>query len=543
MKKEELLAKLKAPNGSEKLAGEQNILTEVLDLVSGISVSVQKINDPESGLCQALSVLVRLSKQKEANLQIRQQLTDEEFVRFLRSEEGKVRKNAARLIGAVHRESLDSEMACQLQVESIRMVIPSLLLALGTLKTEKARETLEKYQVRPAKDLSEEKHVREEKEALRKALSNFADMEEHKFIGSKGERGASLVELRTGKGLEKALSQEVKDKNAADRVVTVRPGNVIVSGTDWQRLQRVRTWREVLIPLSFVKVSSGVPEREDLGRLAEEAAECMKEMHEGNYPFRFRLETGNRGQAAATAAELERCSEGKLQNSTGTYECEIRLYLGTMQKPFSGKTTAYMKLYTAKDHRFDYRRKSIAASIHPANAAGVMQLALPYLSDHGVILEPCCGSGTMFLERARVENKKPKEIIGMDISAMALQAARENVKAAEAALKGISISLKKSDMLLFDDLKEERGRQADELLANLPFGNRVGNHKINEALYHGLFDKIPQWVKKGGIAVLYSMEGKLLMKEALNSKHLRILQKYRIEAGGLEPMLLILQVC
>jgi len=52
--------------------------------------------------------------------------------------------------------------------------------------------------------------------------------------------------------------------------------------------------------------------------------------------------------------------------------------------------------------RFDYRKGSVAASIHPSAAAMLLMLAKPYLRKNAQLLDPCCGVGTMLVERHRL---------------------------------------------------------------------------------------------------------------------------------------------
>ena len=84
-------------------------------------------------------------------------------------------------------------------------------------------------------------------------------------------------------------------------------------------------------------------------------------------------------------------------------------------------------------------------------------------------------------------------------------------------------------------------RPVDEIWANLPFGNRVGNHAYNVRLYQGLVQRLPAWLAPGGIAVLYTMEGKLLRQCLAAAPPLTLLEEHRVEAGGLEPKVLIVR--
>lgn len=546
------------PNGPEKLARQEEgneILRSVLDLMSGTSffTDSQKKDVAEQGreaaiIAAALAFMIRVGKQKAPRGIIEQFMPSEALQSLLDSKEAKIRKNTGRLIGTLERRSMDQVLIEALERETVRMVKPSMLLALGVLGTEKASAFLDEYKVKEAFDASEIKHVREEEEALRKARKQLHKTEaslDPVFTGMEGIR-EFRVELRTERGFEEVLAQEVKEKRAA-RVVTVRPGAVVVEETGLERLMNVRSFKEWLIPMGTIRVEGGTEVAKVLG---VKLLRYMKALHRGTALFRFRLESVDntaeemlkiavgkalsRSEAvAAIAKEIEASYPENLENAPGNYSCELRI----RKLPKAGAFVAYLKLFTTKDERFAYRKQSIAASIHPAGAAGLVQMAKPFVKEHAIVMDPCCGSGTLLLERAALQKRKPSVLFGSDLSLEALKAAGENFKADKENLKGVKVQLIKKDML---DLSHSV--KVDELYANLPFGNRVGSHKENVILYKGLFDRLPQWIKQGGIAVLYSMEGKLLYQEAKRHPEMEVLLLKRVEAGGLEPTVMILRI-
>ncbi len=516
MTEREMIEVLCSPNGPEEAKKKGAGTEEVLAL----------LNKSEEAKVQAaaLSFLVREGKTKAGREAILRGLPKETLQSLILSKDAKVRKNAARLAGATVCRAMDEVLAKALLEEGVRMVRPSQILALGALKTDTAKKVLENYQVPPAADTSEKKHAAEETEALRKALAGWIAVALHAFTGLQPFAYPKVrCRLVAGRGFEEALAEEIRTRNAADEILRVAPGSVTVEGTDWERLQQVRSYREILIPLmrETVEMNERAPKL-----LAEALFGAMKAMHEGEPPYRFRLEMGKTG-AGVLAPKIEAASEGKLLNAPGNYECELRLVLSE-----KGRAHAYLKLFTAQDRRFAYRKQSIPASIHPSAAAGVMWLVKPYLKKNATVLDPCCGSGTLLYERAFVPGAKPSGMIGSDISAKALEAARANESKGMPHLTWIHRDLSKLE------LREK----ADEVFANLPFGNRVGSHEINLALYHELVIRIPDWVKPGGIAVLYTMEGRLLEKELRSAPNLKIMRKTMVEAGGLQPVVFVIRV-
>ena len=67
------------------------------------------------------------------------------------------------------------------------------------------------------------------------------------------------------------------------------------------------------------------------------------------------------------------------------------------------------------------------------------------------------------------------------------------------------------------------------------FGNRVGTHEDNTALYAGLVHRLPDWLSASGFALLYTMEYRLLETCLKREPRLRIIDRTATEAGGLTP--------
>ena len=99
---------------------------------------------------------------------------------------------------------------------------------------------------------------------------------------------------------------------------------------------------------------------------------------------------------------------------------------------------------------------AIAMSIHPATAAMLMYLAKPYLKENAQILDPCCGVGTMLIERDILVPAREK--YGIDIFGDAIDMAREN-----AALAGEKINFIHRD---YFDFKHDY--KFDEIVTNMP---------------------------------------------------------------------------
>ena len=110
------------------------------------------------------------------------------------------------------------------------------------------------------------------------------------------------------------------------------------------------------------------------------------------------------------------------------------------------------------DPRFAYRAADIPAASHPTVAAALAWLAEPRSGDR--VWDPFCGSGVELVERAR--RGPARALLGTDIDAAALDAARRNLDAA-----GVRAELAPADARTHDP------GPIDLVITNPPLGSRV----------------------------------------------------------------------
>ena len=240
----------------------------------------------------------------------------------------------------------------------------------------------------------------------------------------------------------------------------------------------------------------------------------LTECHEGDAPFFFRLEV----KSAETKTEfvkklgasLEKKSDWKLANSTTDYEIEIRLI-----EAKDGSFVPFLKLYSMKMKRFAYRKNAIAMSIHPATAAMLMYLAKPYLKENAQILDPCCGVGTMLIERDILVPAREK--YGIDIFGDAIDMAREN-----AALAGEKINFIHRD---YFDFKHDY--KFDEIVTNMPVKGKKAKEDM-DAFYARFFEKSKSLLAEDGIIIMYSNEVGFVKKQLRLQPCYRLIQEYTI---------------
>ena len=249
----------------------------------------------------------------------------------------------------------------------------------------------------------------------------------------------------------------------------------------------------------------------------------MEECAQGEPPYGYRVEVRGFSDRGEVSRKLASALDGQsLINSPSRYDAELRI------EKRGRMVDVYIKLTCYEDTRFRYRVGSVPASIHPATAAAVLGYASKYREEGARVLDPCCGSGTLLIER---ELLSPCiSLTGVDIDGEALEIARRNAQAAGSEARFIRC----------DCAKYKTKELYDEIVCNLPFGNRVGSHQDNERLYAAILDNIPAWLRPGGFALMYTMEFTLLKRLVRERPCLSMLAQSRTEAGGLTPGVFIL---
>lgn len=429
---------------------------------------------------------------------------------LLEHDEPKVRKNAALLLGDLGFEEAAGALFCAYEKETTLFVKSSYLNALGKMD---ASEYLEAFKAR-RDDLAaaevpenEKKHTGEELRELERIITGIEGIRSHTFVGLSEPHDILLAtnrELRSVTMTEAGeLSKEVR------RSVREHPLGVLVYTKEVKAFAKLRTYRELLFPIR-ARISANPKEAAE-SVWNSDMHKVLAESHKEAAPFYFRLELKSKMEldkksvyAKRFASELERLSERRFINSTQNYEVEIRLV-----ETRDGGFAAFYKLFTIPVKRFSYRKNAIAASIHPAAAAMLVELAKPYLKENAQILDPFCGVGTMLIER---DIRVPaREKYGIDIFGDAIRMAREN-----ASLAGEKINFINRDYFDF-----AHGYLFDEIITNMPTRGKKTKEEM-DSFYGRFFKKSTEILKKGGVIVMHSNE------EGFVKKQLRLREEYRL---------------
>jgi tRNA (guanine6-N2)-methyltransferase len=172
-----------------------------------------------------------------------------------------------------------------------------------------------------------------------------------------------------------------------------------------------------------------------------------------------------------------------------------------------------------------YRIGEIPASLNPAIGYALNKLA--EVTEDDRVLDPCCGTGTILIERQLM---RPGISIGVDINPKVLEIAKENTHAA-----GVEIEYKHGDIMeiKFPD------NYFTKIISNLPFGIQTGSKEKNKELYRFLADSSINWLKPGGIAVFYT-NSKSLLKNAFSfNSNWELVEEIEMKYGGLTPSIFI----
>lgn len=174
----------------------------------------------------------------------------------------------------------------------------------------------------------------------------------------------------------------------------------------------------------------------------------------------------------------------------------------------------------------DYLKKT-QVSLNPAIAYAMNELA--GLDENDRILDPCCGTATILIERQLL---KKASVLGVDIDPRVLKIAQENADSVN-----VNLELKHGDIqtLSFPS------NSFTKIISNLPFGLKVGTRDKNIPLYRYLAQSCQDWLEVGGKAVFLTNAKNLLWNAFATKQNLRFISETQIKMAGLRPSIFIYQ--
>lgn len=438
---------------------------------------------------------------------------------LLGNDDAKIRKNAALLLGELGAQEDVEALYAAYEHETTRFVRSSYLTALKALDVTAYIDSLQaRYDELLAYEPAEEerKHVAQERGLLQQLLAKSGALKKHSFTGWKRK---SDVIFTTEHTLREPLKRQLEAHSKNGIQTVVHPMGVMARTTELDGLCRLHSYRELLHALNVKKTLSGTQEELAKALLASNLMEVLESCHREPAPFYFRVElrgmpdaAEKAGLAKALSQALEQMSGGRLLNSTTDYEVELRL-----SRTKDGSFYPCLKLYTMPDDRFDWRRRTISASMHPSLAAALIELARPYLSEDAVVLDALCGVGTFVIERNL--RMKAYDNYAVDIFGEAIAGAKENAAAA-----GVDCNFITKDFLEFTSKHE-----MTEIFADMPKRGKRTKEELDK-LYTGCFTQFEKLLASRGHLFLYSDEAGFVKKNLRLRKTLTLLREYEIRA-------------
>lgn len=496
----------------------------LLEHEESIDIILKNVKDNKhmKGNAYALNILSRKKKAKEY---IEEKLTLATLMILLDSNDSKVRKNTYILLGNIVDAGYDKFLLDALENETVNYCLSSIILSLGNYKIDnivsvlenKKNELNEKYN----NGLIEKNHYEEALRSIEKVMLKNIDFVKHEFIGFEDKRDIVLTVMPA---LKNSCINNIKKTFKDARFID---DGVLVSTNDYNSIFNVRTFYEALL----CDKDSFDLSKENLNDYIIDALESgfIESCHKGDNAFYYRIEvksTVNKKEKIELIESVKKSIDERFNdkyiNNPSLYEFEIRI----VEK--EGKYKVFFKLYTVDDKRYSYRVTDLPASINPVTASILMEEIKGYLKEDSDVLDAFCGTSTMLIERSFT--KGYKTLTGIDISEEAIRYSKINAN---------NVPLKIE--LINEDILKYEGLEFDEIVSNMPFGNRVLNHELNEALYKKFIAKMHTMLKEDGYAFLLTSEIGLMKKLINENKKLKLVKNIYVESGGLKPHLFIIK--
>lgn len=431
---------------------------------------------------------------------------------LLFSEDAKERKNCAELIGRVNPKKFENELLQALNHEKSFFVLPSIILAIGNIKTEAALKAIKGFEI-PECD---KKHMEAITAAKKKAVSSLKGVNIKPHINTLPD-GTPLVLYCASKEVTRRelTALKIENKNCPFLM-----NSVIALG--------LKEYKDVFCAKTFytaeIYVGSSKGEYE---KPTAPLKNMLKALFGDEIQYRLELTSDfeisgedRRDRTARFAAELDK--DECFENSPSAYICTIHIHMNARGSHVLIEPSREL------DKRFAYRKQAISASAHPATAAACVFFAKRYLSSSAKVLDCFCGAGTMLFARARFAYR---ELTGSDTAIEAIKAARANERVAKTGAH-----------FLIKNATTPFNERYDEIICNMPFGLRVSNHDKNRFLYADFIKNLPSMLAQNGKAFLFTQEKELLVSLIEKSEELEIIDKHTFSAGGLYPSLYVLKI-
>jgi predicted RNA methylase len=234
------------------------------------------------------------------------------------------------------------------------------------------------------------------------------------------------------------------------------------------------------------------------------------------------------GEESSVMARLKEAIADRTGLSASSEEGDLLLRL---RRSPDGGWEALARLSPRPLATRSWRVCNLPGALNATVAHVMMRLTEPQPSDR--VLNMCCGSGTLLIERLALG--RARLIAGCDIDPAALECARANLTAAGYASRVFLESWDAGELPVGDG-------GFDMLCADLPYGQLVGSHSDNETLYPRIFAEATRVAASGARMALITHEIRLIERVAAAFQtqwHLQ--QRIRVRSGGYTPGIYVLR--
>lgn len=424
----------------------------------------------------------------------------------------KVRRRAAAALGSAGDKTLQEHLVRAFNQEEHRFVQASIILALGALGFEWTPGWEEKVGSQgPVAEAFRKASARSE------AMAGNMQREtgEHKVM-----RPAGAFMLECYPGVEQFVKTElsmrgIKGAGAAESGwVYINPAEATE-----EKLKSLGDIRTVLATYAVAaeRPLAMVASLDDY--LVDTCKEIKLKANPKSNKLSFRLELprmDSRAQYRKTVVRLARriTAETGLSNNPSGYLLDIRL------AQINDSVYVLWRDDRWHDPRHSEQRSVLPASIHPTVAAALCIAGK--IDSNDVFCDPCCGAGTIIAER--LSYGPAKKVLGFDISNEAIQLSKQNL-----SRLGQKVDLRTADMR---NLPME-SNSVDIIVANLPFGIRVGDRTKNRSLYRDFLKESYRILASGGRLVAYTHDATAFELSCRDSGWQGVQRIASVQAGGL----------
>jgi len=165
-----------------------------------------------------------------------------------------------------------------------------------------------------------------------------------------------------------------------------------------------------------------------------------------------------------------------------------------------------------------WRVRDVPGALNATIAAAMLRLAAPQAGER--VLNLMCGSGTLLAECPRVALA-----VGLDNDPRALDAARANAEA---------------PLVLGDVRRVPFQRGFDVVVADLPYGERSGSHRDNDALYQAFLESAAQAVRPGARLVAITHDIRRFERALASADGWRVERQIRVFQKGYKPAIWVM---